>query len=174
MFHSSLSFIALLSVLPVSACQTIACLPKGPASLPPRDAPVVEAFPKQKAMREGQTEWMVAASPKDWLDVGVEWVAKDAATVQDNAEHLKIEILVDGHILADTMKYPGSPEPLSINHGSTAAQGSGIKYALFLPPLSKGEHPIVWHVTVETDMNDGWNDYPTGAEFTCTATVIVK
>ena len=169
MFHSPLSSIAWLSVLPVSVYK-----PKSSASVPPKDAPVVEAFSKQKAMCEGQTAWTVEASPKDWLDAGVEWVAKDAATAQDNIKHFKLETSVDGHILADTTKYPGSPEPLSINHGGTVTEGSSIRYALFLPPLSKGEHHIVWHVTVETDMNDGWNDYPTGAEFTCTATVIVK
>jgi len=160
--------VLLLGVLLMSACQ-----PKSPTSLPPRDAPVVEAFSKQKGMCEGLMEWTIEASTKDWMDLSIEWVAIDTATVQDNFKHIKIETSVDGTTLADTMKYPGSPEPFSINCGGSLIEGTGIKYALFLPPLSKGEHTIAWRVTIEDDLNDGWNDYPKGAEFTFTGAVTV-
>ena len=169
MTRQSLFSILLLVTLMLSACQ-----PKGPASLPPKDAPVVAAFSKQKAMCEGQMEWTVEAGVKDWIDVSLEWVSKDAATTQDNVKHFKLETSVDGTTLADTMKYPSSPEPFSINCGGTVTEGSGIKYALFLPPFSKGEHKITWHATVLDDLNDGWNDYPKGTEFTFTAAVTVK
>ena len=169
MFHSPLSSIALLSVGPVSGCQ-----PRGPVSLPPKDAPVVETFSKQKAMCEGQTAWTVEASPQDWLDASVEWAAIDAATVQENVKRLKIETSVDDQTLGETMKDPSRLEPFSINCSGTVIEGSGIKYALFLPPLSRGEHRIVWQVTVETDMSNGWNDYPKGTELTFTATITVN
>lgn len=164
----------LLSVLMLVTFMLSACQLQAPVSQPPKDTPVVEAFSKQKAMCEGQTEWTLEAGTKDWIDVSLEWVAKDVSTAQDNVKHVKLETSVDGATLADTMKYPSSPEPFSINCGGTLIEGSGIKHALFLPPLSKGEHKIAWHATILDDMNDGWNDYPKGTEFTFTATVTVK
>jgi hypothetical protein len=164
----------LLSVVMLVALILSACQPQAPASQPPKDAPVVEAFSKQKGMCEGQLEWTLEAGAKDWIDVSLEWVAKDVSTVEENFNHFKIEMSVDSVTLADAMKYPGSPEPFSINCGGTVIEGSGIKYALFLPPLSKGEHKIAWHITILDDLNDGWNDYPKGTEFTFTATVTVK
>lgn len=164
----------LLSLLMLVTLMLSACQSKAPASLPPKDAPVVEAFSKQQAMCEGKMEWTAEANTKDWVDVSIEWVAKDVSTAQDNIKHFKLETSVDGARLADAMKYPGSPEPFSINCGGTVTEGSGIKYALFLPPLSKGEHKIAWRATVLDDLNDGWNDYPKGTEFTFTATVMVK
>lgn len=169
MFRSLLFAVLLLSILLMGACQ-----PKAPTSLPSKDAPVVEAFSKQKGMCDGQMDWTVDASTKDWIDVSIEWVAIDTATVQDNAKHIKFETFVDGTTLADTMKYPGSPEPFSINCNGMLIEGIGIKYALFLPPLSKGEHTITWHGIVEDDLNDGWSDYPKGTEFTFTATIMVQ
>jgi hypothetical protein len=169
MFCSSLFAVFLLGVLLLSAC-----LPKAPTSLPPKDAPVVEAFSKQKGMCEGLMDWNVEASTKDWVDVSIEWVAIDTVTTQDNVKNIKLETSIDGTTLADTMKYPGSPEPFSINCDGSLIEGIGIKYALFLPPLSKGEHTITWHGVVEDDLNDGWSDYPKGTEFTFTATVMVQ
>jgi hypothetical protein len=153
---------------------TSACQPKGPTSQPPKNAPVIEAFSKQQAMCEGKMEWTLEASTKDWIDVSVAWEAADTATAQDNIKHFKLETSVDGAPLADSMKYPQAPELFSIDCGGTVTEGGGVKFALFLPPLSKGEHKIAWHATILDNLNDGWNDYPKGTEFTFTATVIVK
>jgi len=169
MFRSPLIAVLLLGVLLISACQ-----PKSPTPLPPKDAPVVEAFSKQKGMCEGLMDWTIEVSTKDWMDVSIEWVAIDTATAQDNIKNIKFETSVDGTTLGDTMKYPGSPEPFSINCDGTPIEGSGIKYALFLPPLSKGEHTIAWCVVIEADLNDGWSDYPKGTEFTFTGTLKVQ
>lgn len=169
MSRSPLFSVLLLAVLLMSACQ-----PKAPASQPPKNAPVIEAFSKQQAMCEGKMEWTLDASTKDWIDVSAEWVAADATTAQDNVKHFKMEMSLDGSPLADSMKYPQAPEPFSITCGDTTIQGSGIKFALFLPPLSKGNHKIAWHATILNDLNDGWSDYPKGTEFTFTATVTVK
>ena len=169
MFRSPLPAVLLLGVLLLGACQL-----EDSASMPPKDAPVIEAFSKQKAMCEGLMDWKVEAGTKDWIDVSIEWVAIDSATTQDNVKHIKLETSVDGTTLADTMKYPNSPETFYINCSGTVFEGSGIQYALFLPPLSKGEHKIAWHGIVEDDLNDGWSDYPKGTEFTFTATVMVQ
>ncbi len=169
MFRSPLAAVLLPGVLLLCACQ-----PKGPTSLPPKDAPVVEAFSKQKGMCEGLMDWRVEASTKDWIDASIEWVAIDSATVQENLKDIKFETSLDGSTLVDTMKYPGNPEPFSINCDGTPIEGTGIKYTLFLPPLSKGEHTIAWHVVIEDDLNDGWSDYPKEAEFTFTAIVTVQ
>jgi hypothetical protein len=159
----------LFAIMMMNACQS-----KTPASQPPKDAPVIEAFLKQQAMCNGKMEWTLEASTKDWIDVGVAWEASDAAKAQDNVKHFKLETSLDGTPLTDSMKYPQAPEPFSINCGGTVTEGSGIRYALFLPPLSKGEHKIAWHATILDDLNDGWNDYPRGTEFKFTATVMVK
>jgi len=169
MFRSPLIATLMLGVFILGACQ-----PKSPTSLPPKNVPVVEAFSKQKGMCEGLMDWKVEASTKDWMDVSIEWVAIDATTVLDNLKHIKFETSVDGTTLVDTMKYPGSPEPFSINCSGTLVKGTGITYALFLPPLSKGEHTIAWRVIIEDDLNDGWSDYPKGAEFTFTGTLTVQ
>ena len=164
----------LLSVLMLVTLMLSACQSNAPASQPPKDAPVIEAFSKQKGMCEGQTEWTLEAGAKDWIDVSLEWVAKDAPTAQENVKHFKLETSVDGTALADATKYPSGPEPFSINCGGTVIEGSGIKYVLFLPPLSKGEHKIAWHIIVLDDLNDGWSDYPKGTEFTFTSSVKIK
>ena len=169
MSRSPLISVLLLMVLLMSACQ-----PKGPAAQPPKDAPVVEAFSKQQVMCDGKMEWTLEASTKDWIDAGVAWEAKDIATAQDNVKHFKVEVSLDGKPIAESMKYPQPPEPFSITCGDTTTQGDGIRFALFLPPLSKGEHKIAWRATILDDLNDGWSDYPKGTEFTFTATVNVK
>jgi hypothetical protein len=151
----------------------IASQPKSPISLPPKDAPVVAAFSKQKALCEGLVDWNVEAGTEDWIDISIEWMAIDIATTQDNVRHIKLETSVDGTTLADTMKYPTISEPFSINCSGTVIEGSSIKYALFIPPLPKGEHKITWHVIVEDDLKDGWNDYPKGTELALTATVMI-
>jgi hypothetical protein len=169
MARSPLIVLMLLGFLLMSSSQT-----KVPSSLPPKDAPVVEAFSKQKAMCEGLMDWNMEVGGKDWIDVSIEWVAVDTATVIDNVKHINLETSVDGRKLTATMKYPSSPDPFSINCGDTVINGSSIKYTLYLPPLSKGEHKIVWHGVVEDDLNDGWNEYPKGTEFTFTSTVTVQ
>jgi len=169
MSRSRLLTILFFFILTMNACQS-----KTPASQPPKDAPVIEAFSEQKAMCEGRMEWALEASPKDWIDVSVDWKAADMASAQDNIKHIKLEMSLDGMPLADSMKYPQAPEPFSLNCGDTTIEGSGIKFALFLPPLSKGGHKIAWHATILDDLNDGWSDYPKGTEFTFTATVTVK
>lgn len=152
----------------------IAIQPKSPTSLPPKDAPVVSAFSKQKALCEDLKEWKVEAGTKDWIDVSIEWVAVDIATTQNNVKHIKLVTSVDGTALADTMKYPTSPEPFSINCSGKVIEGSSVRYALFLPPLSKGAHKITWHGRVDEDLSDGWDDYPKGTGFVFTATVMVR
>ena len=72
------------------------------------------------------------------------------------------------------MKHPSSIEPISTNRSRAPTRGGGIKYALFLPPLSKGEHKIVWRASWDADISDGWNHYPKGTEMIFTATVTVK
>ena len=163
-FLSGLILVTLL----MSACQ-----PKTPASSPPKDAPVIEAFTKQAAC-EGLTQWKVEATTKDWVDIGIEWVAIDVKTAQDNLKHTKMEMWLDDEPIAEAMKDPQAPEPFSITCGGALIEGSGVKYALYLPPLSKGEHKIAWRSTILEDLNDGWNDYPKGTVFSFTATVTVK
>ena len=125
-------------------------------------------------MCESKLEWTVEASTKDWIDAGVEWAAIDAATARDNVKHLKLETSLDGKTLTNTMKCPSSAEAFWINGNGHPAHGGGIKYALFLPPLSKGQHKIVWRASLDADISDGWNHYPKGTEMVFTATVTVK
>ncbi len=37
-----------------------------------------------------------------------------------------------------------------------------MKYSLFLPPLSTGEHTIVWKYTLTADLSDDLFDYRNG------------
>lgn len=162
-----------LPVLILVAVLMSACQPKTPASQPPKDAPVIEAFTKQAAC-EGLTQWDMEATTKDWIDIGVEWIAIDAETAQDNLKHTIMEIWVDDEPIVEAMKYPQAPEPFSITCGGTLIEGSGVKYALYLPPLTKDEHKIACRSTILEDLNDGWSDYPKGTEFAFTGTVTVK
>ncbi len=163
MYRTHLFSMLVLVMLALGACQ-----PKVPGAQPPKDAPVVQAFSKQKAGCESLTEWTVEAGPQDWIDVSEEWAAIDSATAQENFKHLKVETSLDGKALADAMKYPTSPEPFSLTCGSTTMQGSAVKYALYLPPLSQGDHKVVWRITLDAEISDGWGTYPAGVlgEFT--------
>lgn len=169
MSRSSLFYVFMLIVLVLSSCQ-----PKVPAAQPPKNATAVEAFSKQKAGCEGVAEWTIEASPQDWIDATSEWAAIDVVTVQDNFRHLKVETYLDGKAIADAMEYPTSPEPFSLTCGDTTLQGSAMKYALFLPPLSKGDHKILWRISLDAEISDGWGTYPAGVLGEFTATVHVQ
>jgi hypothetical protein len=169
MYRAILFSMFVLIVLMVSACQ-----PKAPSAHPPKEAPVVQGFSKQKAGCEGATEWTIEASPQDWIDVSIEWATIDTATVQDNMKHLKYETFLDGKALADFMKYPTSPEPYSQVCSDATYQGSAITYVLFLPPLSKGDHKIFWRITSDAEISDGWGTYPAGVLGEFTANVKVQ
>jgi hypothetical protein len=168
MYRTHLFSMFVLVMLVLSACQ-----PKAPSAQPPKDASVVQAFSKPKAACEGVAEWTIEANSQDWIDVSIEWTAIDSTTVQDNFKHLKFETFLDGKALADVMKYPTGLEPFSLTCGDMAIEGSALKYALFLPPLSKGDHKILWRVILDAEISDGWGTYPAGVagEFTANVTV---
>jgi hypothetical protein len=169
MYRINLVSVFILVVLILSACQ-----PQAPAAQPPKDASVVQAFSKQQAGCEGLSEWAIEASPLDWIDVSEEWGAIDSATAQDNFKHLKVETFLDGKALADVMAHPTSPEPFSLTCGDITIEGSAVKYALFLPPLSKGDHKILWRITLDSEISDGWGKYPAGVLGEFTANVKVQ
>ena len=171
MNRSVLFSIFLLTILVLSACQ-----PSAPAAQPPDNASVADAFSPQSTFCEFQTEWTVEATTKDWIDVTSFWVAVDEATAQDNFKHLSVEIKLDSGPVAEAMKYPEGPETYSVTcpDAANSFSGSRMKWSLFLPPLSKGAHTIVWKYTIEADINDGFFDYPKGTEQVLTATLNVK
>jgi len=44
---------------------------------------------------------------------------------------------------------------------------------IYMPPLPVGEHKITWEVTIESDLNDGWDNIPKGPATIFASTVRV-
>jgi hypothetical protein len=139
----------------------------------PEGATVVEAFSKQHAMCEGLTEWTVEATLDDWINVGAEWAAVDDTTAQDNWQHISFVITVDGQEIADPKSYEHGPVPWSITCGDETVTGRAMGLEIYLPPLAAGDHVVTWTYIIESDLNDGYDDYPAGTELMFTGTVRV-
>jgi hypothetical protein len=172
--------IALLVVLALLACTAVFASPSAtlaqslsPHSEAPEGATVVEAFSKQDAMCEGLTEWMVEATTDDWINVGAKWVAVDETMAQDNWQHISFVITVDGEEIADPKSYEHGPMPFSITCGDETMTGGAMGLEIYLPPLAVGDHVVTWTYIIESDLNDGWDDYPAGTEAAFTGTVRV-
>jgi len=139
----------------------------------PDGAMAVEAFSKQHAMCKGLTEWTVEATPDDWINVGAKWVAVDETTAQDNWQHISFAITVDGQEIADPKSYEHGPVPFSITCGDETMTGGAMGLEIYLPPLAVGEHVVTWTYIIESDLNDGYDDYPAGTEAKFASTVLV-
>lgn len=108
--------------------------------------------------------WSAEVTTDDLMDYTTFWIAFDAATVQDDFTHIHVDVTLDGKSVAEEMKYVQAPEPYSVACTDSGQQfeASRVKYTLFLPPLSKGEHIIRWTYTLTADLDDGVFDYPSG------------
>jgi len=149
-FHFFLSLMT--SVLLLSACQSSQSKVVGDLSVP------LQTF------CEGGMAWSAEVRTDDLMDYTTFWIAFDAATVQDEFQHIQVDVTLDGKSVAQEMKYMAAPEPYSVTCPESGQQfaASRVKYTLILPPLSSGEHNILWNYTITADPNDGVSNYSRG------------
>ncbi len=175
-----LALMVLLGI--VLACAPIPAVP--PAPLPaqttqfaletPAGAKVVKAFSKMDAACLGKTEWTIEVTPDTWLDVGSGWFAKDGPTAQDNWKHLSHVITLDGKEIKDLEKYFHGPKPLKLDCPDSPISAEMVGLEIFVPPLPLGDHKVTWRTAIESDLNDGYDDYPKGTVYEFTGTIRVS
>jgi hypothetical protein len=149
-FHFFLGLMA--SVLLLSACQSSQSNVVGDPSAPPQ------------IFCEGRMAWSAEVITDDVMDYTTFWIAFEAGTVQDDFKYVHVDVTLDGKSVAEEMKYMAAPELYSVTCTETGQQfeASRVKYTLFLPPLSSGEHIILWNYTITADLDDGVFNYPRG------------
>jgi len=139
----------------------------------PAGAKVITAFSEMDAACLEKTEWTVEVTPDTWLDVGIIWYAKDGPTAQENWKHLSIVITLDGKEIKDFGKYYHGPKPFKLDCPKSPISAEMVGLEIYVPPLPVGEHKITWEVTIESDLNDGWDNIPKGPATIFASTVRV-
>jgi len=139
-----------LIVLLLCACQ----LPKKPV--------VAKAF-SSYIFCQGRMAWATEARKDNLADYSTFWIAFEQAPVQENFNYVNVEVILDGKPV-DGVKYMQSPEPYHFTCTDRGQQFEDVrmKYTLLLPPLSTGEHTIVWKYTLTADLSDDLFDYRNG------------
>jgi hypothetical protein len=168
----ALSSVVLLAALAVLVNIALAQGPQLAKEAPP-GANVVKAFSKPDAACKQLTDWVVAASTKDWIDAGIEWIAVDQATAQNNWKNLSYVITVDGQKVANPNAYEQGPAPAKVECPDFTVEGGSMALKIYVPPLPAGDHKVTWQVILDATINDGWGDYPKGTVSAFTSTVRV-
>ena len=153
----------------------LACAPTQgkPTTTAPSGANVVKAFSKQHAGCEELEEWTVQVKPGDWIDVGIEWIAATEAIAKDNWQRVSVAITLDGQAITDLKNYQHGPEKAKLVCPKFTWDGAAMAFKVFIPPLPAGDHKVTWELTINSDLNDGWDDYPKGTVVKFASTVRV-
>jgi hypothetical protein len=178
----TLIVIAIVATLIAMGCSPTPAAPPAPpaaqttqfATQAPTGAKVVKAFSKMDAGCLGKSEWTVEASPDAWIDVGTGWFAKDGKIAEDNWKHVSNVITLDGKEVQDLTKYYHGPKPFKLECPDNTITAEIVGLEIYSPPLSVGDHKLTWKSTIESDLNDGYDDYKKGTVFEFTGTVRVK
>ena len=152
-FHFFLGLMTFVWLL--SACQS------------PQSNVTDGAFSSPPVFCDGRMAWSAEVTTDDVMDYTTFWIAFDAATAQDSCKYIHVDVTLDGESLSHEMKYMQAAEPYSVTCTDSGQQfeASRVKYTLFLPVLSPGEHIIRWTYTMTADLadlNDGVFNYPRG------------
>lgn len=124
----------------------------------------LEASTPPQIFCEGRMAWSAEIITDDVVDYTSFWIAFGTATVQDAFEYVQVEVTLDGNSVAEEMKYRQAAEPYLVTCPESGQQfeASRVQYTLILPPLSSGEHSILWKYTISADLDDGLFTYPRG------------
>jgi hypothetical protein len=141
-----------LIVLLLSACQ----FAKNPV--------LVESSSPQEVFCQGRMAWSAEATKDNIVDSSTFWIAFEQAPVQENFNHINVEATLDGKPVLDGFQYTQFPEPYSVTctDGGQQFESARMRYILLLPPLSTGEHEIVWKYTLMANLSDDLFDYRKG------------
>ncbi len=119
--------------------------------------------------------WSAEVTTDDIVNYTTFWIAFDADTVQDEFQYIHVDVTLDGKSVAQEMKFITAPELYFVTcpESGYRFEASRMKYTLFLPSLSPGEHIIRWTYTMTTDLEDSVFDHPSGmtAEYPITINV---
>jgi hypothetical protein len=148
---SRFTVISLIAFL-LSACQSV----KNPV--------LVEDSSLPHTYCDGRMAWSVETAKDNVAESSVFWIAFEQAPAQEHFNHVNVEATLDGKSVPGGFQYIQSPEPYTVTctDGDQQFEGVRIKYTLLLPPLSTGEHEIVWKYTLTADLSDELFDYPNG------------
>jgi|GEM_PF-2563431 len=146
---SRFAVISLIALL-LNACQSV----KNPV--------LVEAV-SPHTYCQGQIAWSVQTVKDKIAEYSVFWIAFEQSPVQENFKYVNVEVTLDGKPV-DGMKYMRSPEPYHVTctDGGQQFESARMRYILLLPPLSAGEHEIVWKYTLMANLSDDLFDYRKG------------
>ena len=176
-------FLAVMGLLGILlACAPTPTAPPAPPSAQttqfalaaPASAKVVKAFSKMDAACDGKTEWTIEATRDTWIDAGVGWFAKDGTIAQETWKQVSLVITLDGKEIKDLEKYYHGPKPLKLDCPGSPISAEMVGLEIYVPPLPDGDHKVTWKVTIESDLNDGYDDYKKGTVFEFTGTIRVK
>jgi hypothetical protein len=133
---------------------------------PPTGAKVFKAFSKYQAFCDDNYNQEHTIPADTWIDAGIEWDAIDAETAQSSWQYVNITVSVDDKNIENSKQYTVGPyETRTQCPNRSMHKGMAMALAIIVPPLPVGDHKVVWTVTFEQDVNDGWNTYSKGTVF---------
>jgi hypothetical protein len=128
----------------------------------PLGVSVFKAFNKQQAWCDNNFHQEHIVPADNWLDLGIEWDAVDAETVQATWPHLSISMAVDGLEIRHPKRVSKGPYKAVLECPAETHTGYAMANSLYLQPLPVGDHQILWTLCIKAEISDGWNTYPQG------------
>jgi D-alanyl-D-alanine carboxypeptidase len=145
-----------------------------PLASAPADARVISAFAPEALFCEHRTHWQVAATAEDWIDISLEWVVANDATLATAVwPHHTHTVVVGGQELPnlDAHVHDVVPYTAKCPDGELELWAKGL--SIVLPPLPPGTYQVRWYSEITEPFNNGFADYKRGnyMEFSATLTV---
>ncbi len=118
--------------------------------------------------------WNATFNAKKAVSLGGDWCTADQATLADNLKHLTFTITIDGQPVPGSAlqiyshSWKGAIEP-----GGSAVPQECASWGAVAYEWPVGTHKVVQNMTLDADINDGWNLYHKGTyanEFNVTVT----
>ena len=133
---------------------------------PPTDAEVFKAFSNYQSLCDDNFNQEHTVPADTWIDAGLEWDALDAETVQSSWQYVNITVSVDNENIENPKQYTVGPyETQTQCPNRSMHKGMAMALAIYVPPLSVGDHQVFWSFSFERDASDGWNTYTKGTTF---------
>ncbi|MGD8320973.1 MAG: hypothetical protein PVJ02_10970 [Gemmatimonadota bacterium] len=142
------------------------------AAAAPAGAAVHEFTPAdwQGPLCAGSTEWTFDVPSDAWIAMPIGWFAVDEATARANWEHMSYRIWLGDRELDVPEGVQMGVAPVHIECPDRTIDGTGVSPVVYLPPVT-AERTYRVQLLFNDDVNDGWNTFAAGSDFTSTVTL---
>ncbi|MCG6956010.1 MAG: hypothetical protein LJF04_08460 [Gemmatimonadetes bacterium] len=167
---------ALFASLLILGCSTKpapeAAAPPDISAAAPAGARLYTIGPAQweDAVCSGDSAMTVDVPAGEWVALPVGWYASDEATARANWEHMQYGISLDGRALQIPEGVQSQVDSVHYECPNRTISGVAVSPVVYLPPSDAERHYTVRY-TFDDQVNDGWNTFDKGTDFSWTLTL---